>query len=210
MVALTVDEQTGTKARRLTVPTIERVTLRARIEGTTPLIVNRMSEAKIEAIEKSQAGAAKTKKPPRDPHAEFAGAQYRLADGGHGFPGGGVKRAMVTAGQRFADEKGTELLGAFTVPAELLRIVADADPRMRTDRVVLAGPSRTTSVAYRPEYWPWAMDVPLIVNVSFIPVDRVINLLQIAGISVGLGEWRVEKKGTFGQFEVVEVYEIQR
>lgn len=191
------------------IPEFRRVHVQARIRGLTPLIVNRYSEAKMKQMQEGQGGAAKTKKPPREPEREFQDAQYRLADGGHGFPAIGVKKSMVLAGQRFGDEKGTELYGALTIPGEFVRIESPNPPRMRSDRVVLSGASRTSSIAYRPEYSPWETIVPIAFNATFISLDQVINLLSIAGFSVGIGDWRVDKKGNFGTWEVVEVREVQ-
>ena len=76
---------------------------------------------------------------------------------------------------------------------------------MRSDRVVLSGMSRTSSIAYRPMYEDWGMDVPIWINAGFVSPDQIVNLLNIAGFGVGIGDWRVEKKGTFGQFEVARV-----
>lgn len=195
--------------KQVHIPAFRRMHIEARVRGLTPLICHRYSEANMQAMEAAQQGAAKTKKPPRDPEREFQDAQYRLPDGGHGFPAIGVKKAMVLAGQRFGDEKGTELYGALTIPGEFLRLESPNPPRMRTDRVVLSGASRTASLAYRPEYWPWETVVPIAFNATFIGLDQVINLLSMAGFSVGIGDWRVDKKGNFGTWEVAEVREIR-
>jgi len=200
---------TETPTKQVQIPQLRRVHIEAQIVGLTPLICHRYSEANMQAMEAAQQGAAKTKKPPREPEREFQDAQYRLPDGGHGFPAIGIKKAMVLAGQRFGDEKGTELYGALTIPGELLPVVSPHPPRMRTDRVVLSGPSRTASLAYRPEYWPWTITVPIAFNATFISLDQVINLLSMAGFAVGIGDWRVDKKGNFGTWEVGDVRELQ-
>lgn len=171
------------------------------ILGTAPLIVHRYSERVQQEMAGSQGGAAKTKKPPRNPQQEFQEAQYRFDGGKHGFPAIGLKRAMVSAGQRFAEEKSTELFGAFRIEAEYLEIRAD-EPTMRTDRVVIGGMSRTTSLAYRPQYTPWAMDVPLAYNANFISIEQIVNLLTLAGFAVGIGDWRPERKGQFGTWVI--------
>lgn len=196
-------------AKQVQIPQLRRVFIEARIKGVTPLICHRYSETNLQSMQDAQGGAAKTKKPPRDPEREFQEAQYHLPNGDHGFPAIGIKKSMVLAGQRFADEKGTELYGALTIPGEYLAIESPNPPKMRTDRVVLSGASRTASIAYRPEYWPWEIAVPISFNATFISLDQVINLLSIAGFSVGIGDWRVDKKGNFGTWEVVDVREIR-
>jgi hypothetical protein len=202
-------ENIATPTRKIAIPEFRRAYIEAKIQGLTPLICHRYSEAEREKMEAAQQGAAKTKKPPREPDREFQEAQYRLQDGGHGFPAIGIKKAMVLAGQRFGDEKGTELYGAFTIPGEFLRLEIAAEPRMRADRVVLSGASRTASIAYRPEYWPWAITVPIAFNATFISLDQIVNLLTMAGMSVGIGDWRVDKKGNFGTWEVADVRALE-
>jgi hypothetical protein len=180
------------------------------IKGLTPLIVHRFGEHAQNQIAKAQDGSAKVKKPPRVPRDEYIDAQYQfMNDDGvmaHGFPAIGIKLAMVAAGMRFADQKSTHLLGMFTVPAEHLEIKwPGEEPIMRTDRVVIGGMSRTTNLAYRPEYRNWRMEVPLMFNPNFISLNQLITIMKIAGFSVGIGEWRVERKGIFGQFDVEKV-----
>lgn len=209
MAVKTQTNSTESKTREVVIPALQRRIVEARLKGTTPLLVHRYSDEERAKMEAAQQGAAKTKKAPRDPQAEFEAAQYRLPDGRHGFPAIGVKLAMVSAGMRFAEEKGTQLKGAFSIPADLLEIESPTPPRMRSDRVVLQGMSRPSSISYRPEYWPWEMTVPLVYNANFISLDQLLNLLQLAGFAVGIGDWRVEKDGTFGQFEVVSAQEVQ-
>jgi hypothetical protein len=189
------------------IPQLVITNVRVKIVGETPLITHRFGEDAIRAIQDGQSGAAKVKKEARDPAREFEQAIYRMPDGSCGFPAGGVKRAMVLAGQRFASEKGTELMGAFSIPAELLQILSDKPPVMGTDRVRIG--MGTTSIAYRPYFHGWSMWVPLRFNERFISLAQVINILGLAGFSVGLGDWRVDKKGICGQFTVDET-SIQR
>jgi hypothetical protein len=44
-------------------------------------------------------------------------------------------------------------------------------------------------------------------NAGKFSAEQVLNLLQYAGFSCGLGEWRPEKNGDSGTFEVDKVSE---
>lgn len=192
------------EARTITIPQLRTARLRVRVEGITPLITHAFSAAAMAAMEAAQQGAARVKKAPRQPQAEYEASIYHTPDGRPAIPAIAIKRAMATAGQRFAGEKATELFGAFSIPAELLEIEGSA-PAMRSDRVVLSGIGRVSSVAYRAQFSPWALSVPLVLNADFISPDQAVNLLRLAGFSVGIGDWRVERRGSFGQFGVVSV-----
>lgn len=117
----------------VTIPAIITGTLEVTIEGVTPLIVNRFDPISITAPDPNA-----KKKPRLDPEEIIAKKLYPHPLGGYGFPSSGIKIAMVSAGQRFADQKRTELYGVFGIPEELVHIDADA-PEIREDRVVLAG-----------------------------------------------------------------------
>lgn len=189
--------------RQVAIPQLRKITMDARIEGITPLIVHRFGEKALGKVEESQRGGARVKKEPRDPEADFQQALYKLPGGGYGFPSMGVKKAMVLAGQRFAEERGTELYGAITIPGEFLTIESPLPPKRRADRVVLQG--KTLDISYRPEFMPWSMVVRLVYFENMISTERVVNLLRVAGTCVGIGNWRVDKKGIFGTWEVTEV-----
>lgn len=198
------------KVKAIVIPALERTAINVTIKGTTPLICHRYSERVQHEMEEKQQGAAKVKKAPRDPQREFIESLYSHPEGGYGFPATAIKQAMISAGQRFAGEVGTRLKGAITIPTDMLRIESPAEPTMRTDRVVLGGMSRTTSLAYRPQFAVWSMQVPIVFNSGVVTLDQVVNLVSLAGFSVGIGDWRIEKDGSFGQFEVANVEEYQR
>src|SRR5436190_6532307 len=95
-----------------------------------------------------------------------------------------------------ADEEMTVLRGVINVMGDLLEIEAPP-PRMRSDPVRIDG-GRVSSIAYRPEVWPWTMDVTIVFNTTMLSQAQLLNLVQLAGFAIGIGDWRPEKGGTFG------------
>ena len=189
--------------KQITIPAVTREEMTVEIIGETPLITHRFGERARKTIEDAQQHAAKSARQPRVPDAEFRDAMYLLEDGSCGFPAAGIMKALALAGMRFADEKTTVLYGVINIRAGMLKIETEAAPRMRSDTVRLAG--GTSSIAYRPEFWPWRMNIPVTFNNGIISQEQVLNLFALAGFSVGIGDWRPEKKGTFGTFKIGEV-----
>ncbi len=190
---------TKDQTREIVIPAVQLGRLTVTLEGMTPLIVNRFSEAKLREMEEKQQKAAKVAKKPRNPDEEFRAALYEIEAGRYGFPAAGVKKALVSAGGRFADETMTVLRGVLSIVGDLLEI-RGSEPVMRRDMVVLKG--GVTSIAYRPQFTDWEMDVPVLYNQNMITREQVLNLFNIAGFAVGLGAWRPECKGNFGQFRI--------
>lgn len=191
------------------IPAIQFGELEVTIEGVSPLLTNRFSEQSQEGIESKQQGKASNKKPPRTPEVEFGAALHSMNGGGppYGFPGGGIKLALVAAGGRLTTEKMTELRSVFQIPGNLLEIESPNEPSMRRDPVRLKGRNGTWTIAYRPMFYPWQIAVPVIYNANVITSAQILNLFNLAGLSIGIGCWRPENNGTMGQFKIKGVHE---
>lgn len=189
--------------RTIEIPEIKLDRITVNVVGTSPLLTNRFGENAITSIENKQQKKAKGVKEARDPHAEFVEKLHVIKagrsdlDGTFGYPSIGIKKCLVVAGGRFADEKMTHLRGAINILGSLIEIKSPA-PTMRTDTVRLQG--GVTSIAYRPQFWPWEMEIPVVFNTGIIGPAQILNLFQIAGFAVGFGAWRPELNGVFGQF----------
>ena len=70
---------------------------------------------------------------------------------------------------------------------------------MREDMVRV---SMTSDIRYRGEFRQWAVDLPLRFNAAALSLEQIVALFHVAGFSVGVGEWRPEKNGQYGTFEV--------
>jgi hypothetical protein len=184
---------------------IERATATVEVVGTAPLIVHRFDEKAKAMMLAGMQSKTRTRKPPKDPEAEFERSMYRFPDGGHGFPAVGFKAAMVDSARVFEGVKMTELRACIQVIGEgseqLVRIES-ADPRMREDAVRLGGSS--ADLRYRAEYTDWKA----VLTVNFVPSmlspESVYALVDAAGLG-GIGEWRPSKAktGIYGTFQVV-------
>jgi len=71
---------------------------------------------------------------------------------------------------------------------------------MRTDRVTIG--MGTTDIRYRAEFKEWSADVPIVFNEGVISLEQLVNLFKIAGFGVGVGEWRPERDGIHGTWDV--------
>ena len=183
--------------RIIEIPQIRLQSMLVSIEGQTPLLTNRFGDRAVEMIEAKQQKKAKGAKEARIPQQEFEDALHVISNGVYGFPAVGIKKALVVAGGRFADEKMTHLRGLINIMGDLIPIKG-SKPTMRRDTVRLQG--GITSIAYRPMFNPWSMDIPVVFNAGLIGEAQILNLFQIAGFAVGFGAWRPECNGVFGQF----------
>lgn len=196
------------------------------ITGETPLICHAWSEkARREMLDKQLKVVRAKGKTPRDPEQDFVDSLYELPSGGYGFPVTGVKKSLRDAAHK---DKGinktdvgsalwlnfamisvrTALAGAIC-DLPLIRIHA-GEPQMREDMVRFgSGVTKTSSLAYRGQFWPWAMKIVGRVNTSALPVATLSFLVSEAGRSVGLGEWRPQREGIFGCYRQTTTAETE-
>lgn len=174
------------------------------IVGVSPLIVHRWSEkAKREMLEK-QMKRAKVAKAAKDPEEDYEQSLYKLPGGGFGFPAVGFKAAAITAVTQISGLTKVLARGAFHVrgiqtdEGEMVRI--EGEPRIREDMVRIA--MGTADIRYRGEFPKWSAVLDIRYNANVISPEQIANLFHHAGFAVGVGEWRPEKDGQYGMFEV--------
>lgn len=206
---------------------IQKVTLR--LVGDTPLIMHAWSEKAKRMMLEAQMGKAKgKKKEAKSPADDFIRSMYWLdgmpeyADSASeeekmqafmdaiekgarfGFPVTAFKQAAISAAYRmgWAKDK-VSLRGAFFIDGDengMIEIHSDA-PKMREDMVKVG--MGTADIRYRGEFDNWSADLTVSFNVNGnYSLENIVNIINAGGYICGVGEWRPEKDGQFGQFHV--------
>lgn len=199
------------------IPPIEVGRFSIVLVGDSELISHRWSEkAKKEMLDK-QMGKPKQAKAKKDPWMDYCESLYWLSKmpakpkqqhitkAAFGFPSVAFKKSAV-GGCRSADGiKMTEARAAFHVEGELVEIAGR--PGMREDMVRLQG--STADIRYRGGFFPWSVTVHVSYNTRFLTAEQIVNLFNLGGFGVGIGEWRPEKNGQYGRFHVATSGEEQ-
>lgn len=182
------------------------------IVGTSPLIVSRFDEKSKQQIEESGKPGLKQggkKKNIVSPEEQYEKSIYYLSDGKRcGFPAVAFKAAMVTAAYRTYGRPMTTTRSAFHVIAddpETGLIEIHGEHRMREDMVRVGGINKVASPRYRAEFPFWSAALTVRYLADVITQEEIAGLINAAGFTCGVGEWRPEKSnsGSFGCFQVV-------
>lgn len=196
---------TSTSPEVVQIPQIEVERMIVRVVGDSSLISHRWSEkAKKQMLDK-QMKVAKKGREAKDPEQDFQDSIYHHPDGGYAFPSIAFKSAAVSA-CRFTDgTKMTVARGAFHVEGEFVKIDGPEagmaiEPEPREDMVTIG--MGTADIRYRAEFKNWSAQIPVAYNKHALSKEQIINLFNLAGFGVGVGEWRPEKNGAFGRFHV--------
>jgi len=59
-----------------------------------------------------------------------------------------------------------------------------------------------TDLRYRPMFSDWSVRVVVVIDREIMNEQDLVNLVNRAGFSVGVGEWPPEKGGEFGRFAI--------
>lgn len=195
------------KQETIEIPRIELGYLEIQVIGDSPLIMHKWSEKAKKQILDKQMKVAKKGKDAKDPEQDFLDCIYYHPDGGYGFPAVAFKDAAVSA-CRFTDgTKMTVARGAFHVDGEFVKIEGD-EPVPREDMVKVG--MGVADIRYRPEFRNWRASIRLSYNKHALSKEQIVNLFNLAGFGVGVGEWRPERNGQFGRFHIANETEVAR
>jgi hypothetical protein len=189
---------------------LERAVAHLYVLGTTPLMMNRMAKKVKEELllpARKLNRAALEQRQKHDPPAEFRDAIYRCRDDNaptlvH-IPDNAFKKAMAHAA--------LDIPGA--TKAQIGRLVNVVDPTthiygrpfLSMMPVRLQGRNKAPDIRTRAIFPRWATMVTVRYVRSIIREQDVVNLMDAAGLIVGVGDGRAEK-GTFnfGSWELVQ------
>jgi hypothetical protein len=192
---------TAKKDAVVEVPDIDIVRVNVRIVGMSELVMHAWSEKAKKAMLDKQMGKAAQKREVKNPKEDYEQAFYRLPDGRPCFPSVAFKAAIVSAARQVDGLPMTFLRGALHIDGEFVPI--EGEPRMREDTVRVG--NGTADLRYRPGFPTWSATLPIRLNRRALTIEQLLSLINQAGFSVGVGEFRPEKDGAWGMFRVENV-----
>lgn len=192
--------ETQATSASITIPALELGSFTLTLVGDSSLISHRWSEkAKKEMLDKQMKKATKGREA-KDPEKEYLASLYTYPGGGYGFPSTAFKNAAVDACTSITEIAKTEARAAFHVnPGEEL-VKIEGAPSMREDMVKIS--MGTADIRYRGEFKEWKVKLTIRYNKRVLSIEQIVNLFNVAGFGVGVGEWRPQKDGNHGMFHV--------
>lgn len=206
------------KPTAIQLPPLALETVEIPLIGTSPLIVHAWSEKALRAMADKQMKRATTGREAKNPRADFIGSLYPLtplpdaptdddlAAARFGFPSVAFKSAAVDACTSIAGVTKVAARQAFHVDGEMVEIIGPP-PAMRED-VCRVGMG-VADLRYRGQFDPWGVKLRVQINTTAISAEQVVNLFNLAGFAVGVGEWRPSRDGGYGRFRVASAGELE-
>jgi hypothetical protein len=182
----------------------------AQVQGVSPLLMHRWAETSEVDPNK---GTRKIHISEVDPRVQAEQVAYRHHDGWLYMPGAAIARMLCEAGGSHK-QKGSRKSLKFVVPAACL-ILDDAIPLLDTagsqrltdfevdSRPIVIPSTKGRIMRHRPRVNAWRMEFSVDVDETLIDSSTVHTLLTEGGKQLGIGDYRPEKRGPFGRFQVV-------
>lgn len=179
------------------------------ILGTSPLIMNRMSQKvwfELLAPKGKKTSAEKAGSLKHNPIQEFRDSPYRMTDPKSpallAVMPTAFKKAMGTAALDMPGTKKAQILRLIYVEGEMLPIYGIPKVFMAITRS--SDMNHTPDVRTRAIIPEWACKISISFTKPILREQSIANLLAAAGFQSGIGDWRQEKgSGSYGAFKLV-------
>lgn len=175
-----------------------------RVVGISPLLMNSAA-----AFNEADDGKARTRRSIPPPAEEAEAGTYRLDNSALGFPAAAFKKTVVSAAKgRKVGRLGLPgiVLASVFETTELLPLFHPDTGDPLYDYVIDIRGARPQGQGMvrraRPRLDAWACDVEFEYDEELISAELLADLLARGGRNVGIGNFRPEKSGRYGRFEV--------
>lgn len=174
-----------------------------RIKGVSPLVQHQWAEKALRHMREKHAGKKTKTRDVRDAEAEADAATYKDENGTPGIPAIAFKSALITAAHKdLGIEKTLVRKAIFTGCADPQQVLPIDYERKEVKEDLVRVGAGAADLRYRPYFYNWTCAMSLQFEPTLIQVRDLLTLIDRAGLTVGIGEWRPEKGGEYGRFIV--------
>jgi hypothetical protein len=199
-------QKTGTdEGRTITILPIDLkgilVTVKS-LDGST-YIPHRLGVETMQGIEDKVTGKAVKGKKNRNFDAEYESCFYKTGEGSYGIPASAFAACILDAAVAVNIPK-TQIKRAVRVLGDVYELTYKKVNR-RVDYPRQSGMTKAPDIRHRPEFIDWECTLHIQYDANQITPDQVFNLVNQAGFSSGVGDWRPsapKSSGTHGMFEI--------
>lgn len=186
------------------------------IQGITPLLMNRFTEANEVAVSGGTTVSFRGDK--GTPREQAEPKRYADSEGRLYIPGPNIFAAIIAAGTFHKAGKSklttmkTSLIPAGLMVEDVVCLLTDANGEPLTEwevdsRSVVIPSTGGRIMAHRPRVDAWQTTLTLDVDTTMFSPNLVRAVVDDAGKKIGLGDYRPARKGPFGRF-VVSRWEV--
>lgn len=187
--------------------------IKVKVEGTTPLLCNRFTDAaQLAATNGTRLVAVGEKGTPQE---QAAARLYIGHDGKPMIPQPNLFRSFIDGGQFFKAGKTkvttqkSSMIPAFVEIEGIELPIEHKEPWSVDTRAVRIPATGGRILCHRPCFHDWALSFTMIVEEEQLSIKLLREIVDAAGKRIGLGDFRPACKGPFGKF-VVTIWKLEK
>jgi hypothetical protein len=176
----------------------EKITIQ--IVGMTPLMMENMDMAVIERYNLMK-GKKLSEKDSKLEEEKYDAKKHFTDDGKIGFPSTGFLKGMVEVAPYIDGLDKKKVRGSVRIIGDVIPINYKKEVKdIRWGKT--SGITKSPRKIIRPKFIDWSCKLDIVYNSTNISAEQIINLISWAGFQMGIGGFRPEHSGNFGQYEV--------
>lgn len=185
--------------QQIIIEPIEVATIKVAIKGETPLLMHKFSDNQKNTMLDKQTGKNPKDKAKRDMKKEMEECVYYTPTGKVGFPASGFKKAMVEAAPYMKGLDKKLIKGSLFIIENLVEIKYK---KRTVNEAICRLANKVPMVRHRPEFTDWTTELTIRFNSKQLTAEQIFNLIKLAGFHIGVGDWRPQCNGSYGQFTI--------
>ncbi len=186
--------------KEISIPAINLAKATFPIKGKTSLIMDKMPEEVLQAIQDKQTGQGRSGKQTRVIEDEIQRAIHVLPDGNVGFPASGFTAGMIESTSFIGDKMFSKKL---VRGLRILNAVNGLIPIKFKDQDVNKH-HVGSNTKHSPQFNGWSCELEIQFDSNNISEKDIASLINYAGFYYGIGMWspRCKSGGNFGMYEL--------
>jgi len=170
------------------------------IVGLTPLMMEKMDMDVVERYNLKK-GKKLSEKDATLEEDKYETKKYYTDDEEIGFPSTAFLKGMVEVAPYIDGLDKKKVRGSVRILGDIIPVSYKTEIKdVRWGRT--SGMTRAPRKIIRPKFIDWTCKLDVVFNSTNISAEQVVNLLNWAGFQIGVGGFRPEHSGNFGQYEV--------
>jgi len=186
--------------KKVELQALKKEKISVEIIGVTPLLMEKMDMDVVERYNLKK-GKKMSKKDDVLEEEKYEYKKHKTKDGKIGFPSIAFLKGMVEVAPYIDGMDKKKVRGSVRVLGDIIPINYKKEYKdVKWGRT--SGITKSPRKIIRPMFEDWSCKLDIVYNSANISAEQVINLLNWAGFQIGIGGFRPEKSGNFGQYEV--------
>lgn len=170
------------------------------IIGITPLLMEKMDMDVVERYNLKK-GKKLSEKDNKIEEEKYDAKKHFTDDGKIGFPATGFLKGMVEVAPYIDGMDKKRVRGSVRILGDIIPIKYKSETKdVKWGKT--SGITKAPRKIIRPKFNDWSCKLEIVYNSTNLSAEQIINLVNWAGFQMGIGGFRPEHSGNFGQYEV--------